>query len=167
MVCFSTVPAPHKSLSQQSSPFSSWTASIWKWEFCGSRKGCKAPISAGRPRLPSVLTCVASSRTRIVYLALHACRPFTISFRKTRLESEWNTTFWGVPAEDFREQRNIWKGIVLFFPGRNVPKLTKIRVPSRLQSYLTLPRPLFGKWNWFEQMVNAIPVGYLSVLNFA
>ena len=28
-------------------------------------------------------------------------------FRKTRLKSKWNTTFWVVPAENFQEQRNI------------------------------------------------------------
>ena len=44
--------------------------------------------------------------TTVVYL---------LSFRKIQLESK--NTFWVVPAEDFREQRNIWKGSPVFPDG--------------------------------------------------
>ena len=47
----------------------------------------------------------------------NGCLRFTLSFRKIRLESKWNTTFWVVPAENFREQRNIWKGSPVFPDG--------------------------------------------------
>ena len=47
----------------------------------------------------------------------NGCLLFTLSFRKIRLESKWNTTFWVVPAENFREQRNIWKGSPVFPDG--------------------------------------------------
>ena len=62
-------------------------------------------------------------------------------------------TFWVVPGENFREQRNIWKGSPVF-PDR----ITKRKfVPSR---------SFFGKWNWFVQTVNASPEWNLPVLNF-
>ena len=35
------------------------------------------------------------------------CLPFTKIVREIRLETEWNTTFWIVPAENLQEQRNI------------------------------------------------------------
>ena len=35
------------------------------------------------------------------------CLPFTKRFRKIWLESKWYMTFLVVPAENFREQRNI------------------------------------------------------------
>ena len=41
---------------------------------------------------------------------------YRLSFRKIRLESKWNT-FWVVPAEDFREQQNIWKASPVFPDG--------------------------------------------------
>ena len=40
------------------------------------------------------------------------CLPFAKIFRKIRLESKWNTTFWVVLSENFREQQNIWKDTV-------------------------------------------------------
>ena len=53
-------------------------------------------------------------------------------FRKIRLESKWITTPWIVPAENFRGQRNIWKGSLVFADGM---LQTEIRVPF-LQSHL-------------------------------
>ena len=41
------------------------------------------------------------------------CLPFTKRIRKIWLESKSSTTFWVVPEENFREQRN------LCFSGRN------------------------------------------------
>ena len=48
------------------------------------------------------------------------------------MESEWNRTFWVVSAENFWEQRNIWKGIPVFPNGMFQ---TEICVPF-LQSHL-------------------------------
>ena len=53
------------------------------------------------------------------------CLPFTTTFRKFRLESKWYTTFRVVPVENFREQRNVWKGS-RGFSGRNVPNGTNL-----------------------------------------
>ena len=55
-------------------------------------------------------------------------------------------------SENFR---NIWKGSS-DFPDELF--LREIRVPF-LQSYLCIrpSQPFFGKWNWFVQIVNAIP----------
>ena len=66
--------------------------------------------------------------------------------------------------ENFWEQQNIWKGSPVFPDGIFQ---TEIRVPF-LQSHLWYQyQPFFGKWNWFEQMVKAIPGRNLPVLNFA
>ena len=56
--------------------------------------------------------------------------------------------------------------VVPFFPDGMFQ--TEIRVPF-LQSHLwyQFQALFFGKWNWFVQMVNAIPVRNLPVLNFA
>ena len=45
------------------------------------------------------------------------CFPFTKSFRKIRFDNKWNTTFWRVPVENFREQRNILQGSPVFPDG--------------------------------------------------
>ena len=45
------------------------------------------------------------------------CLPFTRSFWKIRLESNWNAPFWVVPAENFWEQQNLWKAC---FSGWNI-----------------------------------------------
>ena len=39
-------------------------------------------------------------------LANFGCLPFTKSFRKIRLESNWNATVWVDPAENLQEQWN-------------------------------------------------------------
>ena len=56
----------------------------------------------------------------------NGCLPFTRIFREIRFENKWNTTFWVFPTENFREQRNIWKGSPVF-PDEIF--LTEIRVP--------------------------------------
>ena len=48
------------------------------------------------------------------YVGNTRCLPFTKRFPKIRLERKWKTTFWVVPAENFREKRNIWKGSPVF-----------------------------------------------------
>ena len=92
----------------------------------------------------------------------HKLFAVTKSFPKIHLEIKWNTTFWVVPAENFWEQRNIWKGNPILPEGIFQ---TEIRVPV-FQSTL---------WYQFQasavvflvQMVNAIPGLTLPVKNFA
>ena len=58
--------------------------------------------------------------------AIHGgCLPFAKSFRKIRLEGKWSKTSWVVPAENFRDQRDICQDSpgALFIQ----PKLSKIR----------------------------------------
>ena len=40
--------------------------------------------------------------------------PFTKKFRKFRLGCKWNTHFWFVALENFRNKRNFWKGSPVF-----------------------------------------------------
>ena len=47
----------------------------------------------------------------------NGCLLFTLSFRKIRLESKWNTTYCVFPAQNIREQSNIWKGSPVFPHG--------------------------------------------------
>ena len=88
--------------------------------------------------------------------------------RKILLKSKWKTTFWVlVPAENFREQRNIWKGSPVFSDGI---LQTEIRVPFLQTIFDTSFRPsrsFSNKWNWLVQMVNAISGRNIPVLNFA
>ena len=95
---------------------------------------------------------------------------FTVykSFWKIRLESKWNMTFSVVPAESFREQRNIWKGVLFFRTEYSNWKFAFHWLPSHQFDTSFRPSRLFsGKSNWFVQMLNAIPGQYLPVLNFA
>ena len=47
----------------------------------------------------------------------NGCLLFTLSFRKIRLESKWNTTYCVFPAQNIRKQSNIWKGSPVFPHG--------------------------------------------------
>ena len=47
----------------------------------------------------------------------NGCLLFSLSFRKIRLESKWNTTYCVFPAQNIREQSNIWKGSPVFPDG--------------------------------------------------
>ena len=90
-----------------------------------------------------------------------------LNFREVRLESKWNATFWVFSTGSFRQQQNIWKGSPVFPDGIFQ---TEIRVPflqSIFDTSFRPSRPSFGKWNWFAQMVKAIPGRNLLVLNSA
>ena len=110
----------------------------------------------------SIVTWYACGLFRGMTLWAISCLPVTKSFPKIHLEIKWNTTFWVVPAENFWEQRNIWKGYPILPEGIFQ---TEIRVPV-FQSTL---------WYQFQasavvflvQMVNAIPGLTLPVKNFA
>ena len=95
------------------------------------------------------------------------CLPFTKIFPKIRLESKWNTTLWVVLSEISGSNKTSEK-VVLFFPDGIFQ--TEIRVPylqSHLWNRVQAFAVVFGKWNWFVQMVNAIPGRNLPGLNFA
>jgi len=89
------------------------------------------------------------------------CLPFTKRFRKIWLESKWSTTFWVASTENFREQRNLWKGSPVFLDGIHVAFFEAIFYTSFRLSLL-----FFGKCSWFVQMVNEILWGRWPVLNF-
>ena len=44
-------------------------------------------------------------------------------------KGKWNATFWVVPVETIREQRNICKGSPVF--GRNIPKGNSCSISSK------------------------------------
>ena len=67
---------------------------------------------------------------------------FTKMFRKIRLESKWNTTFWVVSAENFWEQRNTRKRQYRF-SERNIPIGNSCSISSK--SSLILVSGLRGR----------------------
>ena len=126
------------------------------WELCAGQQ-CR--VCTG---LNIIVTWYACGLFRGMTLWAISCLPVTKSFPKIHLEIKWNTTFWVVPAENFWEQRNIWKGNPILPEGIFQ---TEIRVPV-FQSTL---------WYQFQasavvflvQMVNAIPGLTSPVKNFA
>ena len=87
----------------------------------------------------------------------------------TTTTSKWKRAFRVPLLENFREQRNIWKGGPVF-PDEIFQ--TNIRVTFVIKRIFdTSFRPsrlFFGKWNWFvKQIVNPIPEWNLLGLNFS
>ena len=76
-------------------------------------------------------------------------------------------TFWVVPAENFREQRNVWKGNLFFRTEYSKPKFVFRFFKAMFNTGFRPSRSFFGKWNWFVQMVNATQGRNLPVRNFA
>ena len=70
---------------------------------------------------------------------LIGCLPFTKSFRKIRLECKWHTTFRVVLVENFREQRNDWKGR----PGALTICAENPVIPGRIQMERFIPVEYF------------------------
>ena len=103
----------------------------------------------------------------LICMKKRICSQFTKSFRKIRLESKWNTTFWVIPAENFPKQRNTWTGSPVFPDGL---LQTKIRVPF-LQGHLWYQFQAFTARFWSMElnctMIKAIPGWNLPVPNFA
>ena len=79
---------------------------------------------------------------------------FTKMFRKIRLESKWNTTFWVVSAENFWEQRNTEKAVPFFRTEYSNRKFVFHFFKVIFDTGFRPSRSCFGKWNWFLQMVN-------------
>ena len=100
--------------------------------------------------------CLPSSQLCITI----CCLRFTKPFRKIRLDNKWNTTFWPVPAENFREQRNILQGGPVFPDG--IFKWFHFFKPWYIFDTSFKPlRPLFWdapcKKNWFVQIRRLSP----------
>ena len=85
----------------------------------------------------------------------------TRSFQKFRLESKWNATFLFVPAENFWEQRNIWKGSPVF-PDEMFFKLKFVFlfIKVTFDTSFGPSRPLLGKltdlYKWNMRFWNEI-----------
>ena len=110
-----------------------------------------------------------SPNVLIDYKTLVVYRLFTMPkrFRKTRLKRKWNTTSWVVPAKNFREQRNIWKGSLFFRMEYSKQKFVFHFFKAFFSTSFRPSRSFLSKWNGFVQMVNAMPARNLPVLNFA
>ena len=95
-------------------------------------------------------------------------RLFTIKkeFPGNRLESRWNT-----PLGSFQRKISGSNGtsekVVLFFRTEySKRKFVFDFFKAIFDTSFRPSRSFFGKWNWFVQMVNAIPGRNLLVLNF-
>ena len=95
-------------------------------------------------------------------------RLFTIKkeFPENPVRKKMEHAFLVVPAENFREQRNIWKGSPVFPDGIFQTEIWVYLCKTIFDTSFRPSRSFFGKWNWFVQMVNAIPGRNLPVLNF-
>ena len=70
--------------------------------------------------------------------------------------SKWDTMFWVFPAENFWDQRNVWKGSPFLREGM---LQTWILVPLWNRNFLYQFKAfaiVFGKRNWIVQMLNTI-----------
>jgi len=95
------------------------------------------------------------------------CLSFTKSFRKVWLESNWNTTFWVVSVDNFRETGGSEKVVLLYRWECSKRKFVFHFLPSHLwYQFQTFAPFLFGKCTWLVKMANAIPWNLL-VFNFA
>ena len=86
---------------------------------------------------------------------------------ESKVDSKRNSDFPAGSGGTFPGATDFWKGGPVF-PDRMFQ--SGIRVPSLKAMFDTsfrLSRPFFVEWNWFGQMVNAIPRRNLPVLNFA
>ena len=102
----------------------------------------------------------SESSTSFLYLivvklsAFCGCLPFTKCFWKIRLESKWNTPFWGLSSGNFQGATEHQKESYCF-SGWNVPNGNSCPITSRPYQFQAFAA-YFVEWNWFLQMVNAI-----------
>ena len=68
-------------------------------------------------------------------------------------------TFRVSPSENFREQRNVWKGIPDLFSRSQCSKRKFVFhfIKAIFDTDFRPSRLFFGKWNRFVQIMNAIP----------
>ena len=108
---------------------------------------------------------IAACHRHITKPSWWRARLFTV-YKNTVGKNRWMellTTFRDVSVETLQEQRidrNVWKGFSVF-------PVVFLFFKATLDTTLRFSRPFFGKWNWFVQMVNAIPGRHLLALNFA
>ena len=89
------------------------------------------------------------------------CLLLTKSFRKIRLESTWNMTLWVFPAENFQEQRNIWKASRVF-PDGIERFLYDLEMKTREQNRNN-KRTEIERFDWFiERKQTRLAFGWLS-----
>ena len=89
------------------------------------------------------------------------CLLLTKSFRKIRLESTWNMTLWVFPAENFQEQRNIWKASRVF-PDGIERFLYDLEMKTREQNRNN-KRTEIERFDWFiERIQSRVAFGWLS-----
>ena len=106
----------------KSVPFSHWSTPVRKF------RGHAVQIKVASERSQNI------EQSRVS----QGCLPFTKSFRKIRLGSKWNSTFWVIPAENLRGSNGTSEKIVLFFflfSDGMVQKEIRVQVPL-LQRHL-------------------------------
>ena len=85
-----------------------------------------------------------------------SCLLFTTIFWENRLEGKWNTTFWVFPTENFREQRNIWKGSPVFPDGMFQKEIFVFHFFKAIfdTSFKGHPTAIFGKYLFGRRFKN-------------
>ena len=93
---------------------------------------------------------------------------FTIKkdFPENRFESRWNTPFWSVRRKISGSNRTSEKVVLFFRTEYSKREFVFHFFKAIFDTSFRPSRSFFGKWNWFVQMVNAIPGRNLPVLNF-
>ena len=96
------------------------------------------------------------------FMANVGCLPFTNSCRKIRWQRKCLISHWVVPAVNFRQQRNIWKGSPVFRTEYSKRKFVFNFFKAIFDTGFRPSRPFFGNLIF----TNAIPGRHLPVLNF-
>ena len=127
------------------------------------------PRAAIFAHLKNLTTCnVSILMNKKAQLETKGCLSFTNRFQKIRLESKWHMTLLVVPAENFREREGSSQKVVPFFRTECSTRIIVfLFFKTNFDTSFRLLRPFYGKWNWFVQMVNAIPGGKFPIPNFA
>ena len=95
----------------------------------------------------------------------HGRFPFAKKSRKFWLGCKWNTTFWFVPLEFFRNKRNIWKGS-LFSKWKFVFHLQISRLPHKSQAFRDILFPLLQpRWR-FSLLHTKFAMNYTNAKTF-
>ena len=96
------------------------------------------------------------------FMANVGCLPFTNSCRKIRWQRKCLISHWVVPAVNFRQQRNIWKGSPVFRTEYSKRKFVFNFFKAIFDTGFRPSRRFFGNLI----CTNAIPGRHLPVLNF-
>ena len=95
-------------------------------------------------------------------------RLFTIEkeFPENRLESRWNTPLGSFQRKISGSNGTSEKVVLFFWTEYSKRKFVFDFFKAIFDTSFRPSRSFFGKWNWFVQMVNAIPGRNFPVLNF-